>query len=85
MPDTAAVSADLALYEPPALPAASGARWGVAATSHRGLFVYPGRRVLHLPGWTWTHQPAGCPVVDRNIWMLEGAVLVCAGCGLDGT
>jgi len=50
------------------------------------LFVVPGRRVACLPDRTWPHEPEDCTSeMGDTTWILDGQVLLCNGCGLDGT
>jgi hypothetical protein len=49
-------------------------------------YVFPGRRVIDVPGWTWpAARPEEC---QNNEWSgkwFEDKVLLCTGCGLDCT
>ncbi|QIS19208.1 hypothetical protein [Nocardia terpenica] len=38
----------------------------------------------HLPGIEWPYQPHECPI-DRGSWYLDDTLLICDGCGTDGT
>lgn len=40
--------------------------------------------LAHLPGVEWPYQPANCPIA-RGSWYLDGTLLLCDGCGTDGT
>lgn len=65
------------------------ASWGAEASYHTPdrEFVYPGRKVLELPLFSWPHTPEECPGSAEfgTEWFFEGTVLVCKGCGLDST
>lgn len=76
----------MAPYAPPDV-TGWGYAWSLSSpTAHAGAFVWPGRRVLQIPGHVWPHHPSICPMGDLNTqWLCDGTVLVCAGCGLDGT
>ena len=43
-----------------------------------------GRRIAHIQGIEWPYQPEDCQV-DKNEWILDGQVLICTGCGINGT
>lgn len=49
-------------------------------------FVYPGRRVIDVPGRTWrASRPEEC---ENGVWdgvWIDEKVLLCTGCGLDCT
>ncbi|PZU04695.1 MAG: hypothetical protein DI630_00845 [Gordonia sp. (in: high G+C Gram-positive bacteria)] len=48
--------------------------------------IYPGRQILSIPGITHPWTPQTCRAVDiRSIWVLDGLILICRGCGLNGT
>lgn len=79
-------------YEPfvnDALVDREDATWGDEVRYHTPYhdFVYPGRRTLLLKDRTWPHTPEECPGHPEfeNKWFIEDTVLVCMGCGLDGT
>ncbi|MGW0252641.1 hypothetical protein ACWDYH_39060 [Nocardia goodfellowii] len=38
----------------------------------------------HFPDWEWPYQPNNCPIA-RGSWYLDGDLLLCNGCGTDGT
>ncbi|WP_280258544.1 hypothetical protein [Nocardia wallacei] len=38
----------------------------------------------HLPGIEWPYTPEDCPI-SRGSWYLDGKLLLCNGCGTDGT
>ncbi|MEV7445651.1 hypothetical protein AB0O22_31710 [Streptomyces sp. NPDC091204] len=61
----------------------------IPTETHGGSPNAPGRHVLIVPGRTWAHVPATCPVPDTapGEWIGTGPaeVLVCTGCGLDVT
>lgn len=46
--------------------------------------VAKGRAVLLIPGRVWPQTPATC-TARVSEWVLSDQVLVCLGCGLDGT
>lgn len=49
-------------------------------------YIAPGRTVVTVPGRTWPYQPELCPMGDKDTeWLDGGSILVCVGCGLDGT
>lgn len=53
---------------------------------HHGAFVYPGRRIARIPGFEYDFEPEECQAgMTDTIWILDGRVLLCQGCGLDGT
>lgn len=48
--------------------------------------IYPGRQILSLPGVTYPWTPETCRDVDNpSKWVLNDLVLVCQGCGINGT
>jgi len=48
--------------------------------------VYPGRRIARLPDRDWPNEPEECTAgLTDTIWILDGTVLLCTGCGIDGT
>jgi len=48
--------------------------------------IAPGRTVVTVPGRTWLYPPAQCPMGNTDTeWLDGGSILVCVGCGLDGT
>lgn len=72
----------------------SGASWRDAEVRYHGADevdragVWPGRRVLDIPGRDWPYpSPEECGRAGdlRGEWVLGYAVLVCPGCGLDCT
>ncbi|APQ42151.1 hypothetical protein PBI_MRMAGOO_46 [Mycobacterium phage MrMagoo] len=49
-------------------------------------WVYPGRRIARIPGVEWPNEPENCRAgLKDNTWWLNGQVLLCDGCGIDGT
>ncbi|BBX82166.1 hypothetical protein [Mycolicibacterium aubagnense] len=53
---------------------------------HQGAYVVPGRRVARIPGRQWPHTPEECSAGHTDTeWILDGQVLLCTGCGIDGT
>lgn len=56
---------------------------------HSGLdrtAVCPGRRIARIPGYDWPHEPEDCTAgMCDTTWILDGKVLLCTGCGIDGT
>lgn len=51
-----------------------------------GGFVSPSRLVARIPGRDWPSSPEECTAGLRDAeWILGGRVLICTGCGLDGT
>ncbi|OUS97414.1 hypothetical protein [Rhodococcus sp. NCIMB 12038] len=48
--------------------------------------IYPGRQILSIPGITHPFTPNTCRDVDApGMWVLDGLILVCRGCGIDCT
>lgn len=69
-----------------------GAHWTPPNTRFHGapdlmMFpagIYPGRQILQLPGVTHPFTPDTCRDVDApGVWVLNGLVLLCSGCGID--
>ncbi|MBB3752677.1 hypothetical protein FHT44_005189 [Mycolicibacterium sp. BK634] len=54
---------------------------------HNGQFVYPGRRVGRLSFYhQWPYEPEECQAErGETIWIMDGRILLCRGCGVDGT
>lgn len=92
------------LYQPPDLTGTALSLRDHAVAHHGDApadpeFVWPGRRVIDVPGHTWpAARPEQCSdLSDRGVWLDStgntsdpGAgpgpvVLVCPGCGLDST
>jgi hypothetical protein len=58
----------------------TGSEW------HDDQPIHPDRAVLHIPGRVWLNTPDECTDDSGDgEWVLDGAVLVCPGCGLDCT
>lgn len=76
-------------YENDTIPDLSevGGHWDERdVASHDGAYVTPGRRVARIPGVEWLHQPENCQAeLGDTTWILDGQVLLCNGCGIDGT
>jgi hypothetical protein len=75
-------------YQPFPLPA--GLAWNRAPVAYHGLdeldrvFVYPGR--LAVAGRWPAPRPEECRYEGNDgVWLGDGTVLVCPGCGLDCT
>ncbi|MCV7174761.1 hypothetical protein [Mycolicibacterium sphagni] len=70
-----------------ALFAEIGGRWDDRRVEYHSPdqeFVYPGRKVAVIPGVVHPYTPEGC-TAEENMWILDGRLLLCTGCGLDGT
>ena len=53
---------------------------------HGGEAVRGGRRVARIPGHAWRFIPTCCSATpNATVSILDGRVVVCAGCGLDAT
>ncbi|EIU24785.1 hypothetical protein MA5S0921_2726 [Mycobacteroides abscessus 5S-0921] len=69
--------------------AAAGGSWDPRLPEHHGPdqdYIAPGRRVAHLPGFSWPNTPEKCIAGHLDtVWVLDGQLLLCTGCGLDGT
>ena len=39
----------------------------------------------HFPDVEWPFEPDTCPYFDKGAWYLDGTLLICQGCGCDGT
>lgn len=64
---------------------AIGGHWGERQPlHHHGDGIVTGRKVAHIQGITWDYEPENCEAT-KNQWILDGTVLICTGCGLDGT
>ncbi|MEU8901834.1 hypothetical protein AB0C65_38640 [Nocardia sp. NPDC048505] len=61
--------------------------WDTRAPAHHGGgYVAPGRRVLQIHDHIWAAQPETCTAAIRDTtWYLDGRLLLCNLCGLDGT
>lgn len=45
-----------------------------------------GRRIAHIPDYNWPSEPETCTAGSTDtLWILDGRVLLCTGCGIDGT
>lgn len=73
---------------------AIGARWIPTNARFHGALdlmmvragIYPGREILSLPDITYPWTPETCRDVDNpSMWVLDDLVLVCRGCGINGT
>lgn len=66
-----------------------GGSWDPSAPEYHGPdqgYIYPGRRVAHLPGFSWPSTPETCAAGRFDtVWVLDGQLLLCRGCGLDAT
>ena len=48
--------------------------------------VAPDRRIARIPGRDWPNEPENCTAgITDTTWILDGKVLLCNGCGIDGT
>ncbi len=47
-------------------------------------YVYPGRRRALIPEVAWPYTPETC-TATAGFWWFDGQVLLCNGCGIDGT
>lgn len=79
------------IYEDDDIPDLSeiGGRWDGRIVPYHGRdrdYVVPGRRIARIPGREWPNDPEKCTAGMRDTeWILDGRVLLCTGCGLDGT
>lgn len=68
---------------------AAGGSWDPRMPEHHGSdheYIAPGRRVAHLPGFSWPSTPENCTAGHLDtVWVLDEQLLLCTGCGLDGT
>jgi hypothetical protein len=77
-------------YQPPDL-AGTDLSWEDREIATHGapgdrVFVYPGRRVVRVPGRVWPSEPEECTAgLTETEWLAGGTLLVCLGCGLDST
>ena len=66
-----------------------GGHWDPRPVEYHGPgreFVCPGRRIARLPDREWPHEPEDCTAgLTDTTWILDGQVLLCNGCGMDGT
>lgn len=68
-----------------------GGHWDnrIVLWHHDGLDrgpVCPGRRIARLPDREWPNDPEKCTAGPTDTtWILDGRVLLCNGCGIDGT
>ncbi|MFZ2240435.1 MAG: hypothetical protein WAV90_13035 [Gordonia amarae] len=59
--------------------------WGRAPKHHAGVPVSGGRRVGHY-GYIWPCEPETCSAGPTStVWVRNGQVLLCRGCGLNVT
>lgn len=69
--------------------AEAGGRWDPRQPEYHGPdhdYIAPGRRVAHLPEFDWPNTPEACTAGPQDtVWVLDGQLLLCRGCGLDGT
>jgi hypothetical protein len=76
-------------YQTDALEGRTDATWGDEPRWHTPdrEFVFPGRRVLLIDGREWPYTPEECPGDEEfaNEWVFDDTLLVCKGCGIDGT
>jgi hypothetical protein len=81
-------------YRPPDLPSGYNWKWSEEPVAWHGRSavdretVFPGRRVLERAGEPWPYsQPELCGMDYGFEWMppWPELVLICQGCGLDGT
>ena len=88
MTTTNPVTADLVTAEALPGPSDDGWSWRPTPPAYHGPaagYVYPGRRVLDIPGRPWpAGTPAECTSTDPGEWITPDA-LICTGCGLDCT
>jgi hypothetical protein len=85
---TPATGTRLPVYEPPDLTGTPLRYRDSEVTSHGPdrEYVYPGRRVVEIPGHTWpAARPEDCTDTSHTGHWLTDRVLVCRGCGLDST
>ncbi|MFE3105297.1 hypothetical protein [Nocardia tengchongensis] len=61
-----------------------GGHWTTTTGHHIdfGHIVTMGR--AEIPGITWPYEPEDCPITT-NTWYLDDTLLLCDGCGTDGT
>ncbi|MEV0462254.1 hypothetical protein AB0I30_03110 [Nocardia tengchongensis] len=53
---------------------------------HHGGYIAPGRLVAHFPDHPWPYTPETCQAgMCDTTWYLNGELLLCNGCGLNGT
>ncbi|MEU0545675.1 hypothetical protein ABZ319_37955 [Nocardia sp. NPDC005978] len=53
---------------------------------HHGGYIAPGRMVAQFLDFIWPYTPETCESGPFDTtWYLNGKVLLCNGCGLDGT
>ena len=64
-----------------------GGHWGAREPEyHHHNRIAPGRRIARLPGRQWPFIPEECEAgLFDTEWILDGRVLLCLGCGIDGT
>ncbi len=74
---------------PPLSEAPAGCTWDLTPVTGHGSAgdreaVEPGRYVLLVPGRPWAARPERCTHTGPGEWIGD-QVLVCPGCGVDGT
>jgi hypothetical protein len=68
-----------------------GGHWDARIVEWHGrgverTFVASGRRIARIPGYDWPAEPEACTAgLTDTMWILDGRVLLCTGCGVDGT
>ena len=67
----------------------TGGHWDPRRPRYHGpdqLYIAPGRLIARIPGREWPNTPEECTSAeDPGEWICGGKVLVCTGCGIDGT
>ncbi|WP_040817368.1 hypothetical protein [Nocardia jiangxiensis] len=61
-----------------------GGHWTLTTSPDDAYDDVPEYGLAHLPGVEWPYQPADCTVTEGT-WYLDGTLLLCDGCGVDGT
>lgn len=69
--------------------AEAGGHWDPRLPQYHGPdhgYIAPGRRVAHLPEFDWPNTPEACTAgLQDTVRVLDGRLLLCRGCGVDGT
>ncbi|SKT53585.1 Uncharacterised protein [Mycobacteroides abscessus subsp. massiliense] len=83
------MTTEISKYEDDLPLAEAGGSWDARIPEYhqpeRG-YIAPGRRVAHLPGFEWPNTPEECTAAYLDtVWVLDGRLLLCRGCGLDAT